>query len=106
MKEPGLAERKTSKCTRMTLPDIEGPAIGRHPVRGRCCDGFPERAKARNPVGGSVAGDDRCVDRADRDARDPVRRVLRVGERFVDSGLVASKSASALKHQSNFLFVG
>ena len=32
--------------------------------------------------------------------------VLRVGKRFVDSGLVASKSAAALEHQCNFLFVG
>jgi hypothetical protein len=53
-----------------------------------------------------ITGDDRSIDRADRNARYPIWHLLRRREHFVHAGLVAAESASALQDESNLLVVG
>lgn len=55
----------------------------------------PKILQSREPVLGLVAGDDRGVDRADRDARDPVGLASRLRERVVDVGRVGTELKGA-----------
>ena len=43
----------------------------------------------------------RGVDRADRDAGDPVGMEIGLGQRLVDAGLVGAERAAALQHQGD-----
>ena len=62
---------------------------------------LPERPELRDPLVRRIAGDDGGVDRADRDAGDPVGIDLGLGERGVDPGLVGAERAAALQHQGD-----
>src|SRR5215470_1247936 len=46
-----------------------------------------------------IAGNDRGVDRTDRDARHPVGLQPRLVHRLVDAGLIGAERATALQHQ-------
>ncbi len=48
-----------------------------------------------------VAGDDRGVDCADRDARHPVRMQAMLRERLVGADMVGAERPAALQHQRN-----
>src|SRR5262245_4038321 len=63
------------------------------PQHGRSGDLVPKAAQAMHAVRRRVAGNDRRIDRADRDTRDPIRRIVRGGQCLVDAGLVAAKRA-------------
>src|ERR1700674_1826430 len=54
----------------------------------------------------SVAGDDRSIDRANRDAGHPIRQVLGCRKSFINASLVAAKGSSALQDERNLLLVG
>ena len=70
----------------------EGPEP---PIR----DPLPELAQPRQPVLPLVAGDQRRVDRADRDAGQPVRLQPRLVHRLVDARLVGAERPAALQHE-------
>ena len=46
-----------------------------------------------------VAGDDRGIDGADRDAGDPVRLEIEVTQRLIGAGLIGAERAAALQNQ-------
>jgi hypothetical protein len=79
--------------------------VARSPIHeGRRCDGpggheVPELAQPVDPVLGRVAGDQRGIDGADRDAGDPVRLQLGLAERGIHAGLVGTERPAALQHQ-------
>jgi hypothetical protein len=54
------------------------------PARAMGADAFPELAQFADAAAARIASDDRAVDRADRDARDPVGLDLALGQSFVD----------------------
>ena len=58
------------------------------------------RAAGRRGLG-RVAGDDRSVDGADRDAGDPVGMKSGFGQRLVDACLIGAERAAALQKQGN-----
>jgi len=74
----------------------------RHPGRRRG-DPLPECSQARNALFRRVAGDDRRVDRPDRDASDPVRVQIRLGQGLIDPALIRAQSTAALEHQREAL---
>src|SRR5258707_297610 len=93
------------------LPEVERQArtvdkirIRYGPYRGRC-DRAPEFPQFFNPHFGRIASDQGGIDRADRDAGDPVRFVVRRGKRLVNAGLIASEGAPALQDECNLLRV-
>ncbi len=63
---------------------------------GLSADVRPEFAQLRHAMLGCVAGDDRSIQRTDRDARDPVRLDARLGKPLVDACLIRAKRAAAL----------
>jgi hypothetical protein len=46
-----------------------------------------------------IAGNKSRIDRSDRDARNPIRIEMRLGQRLVDSRLIGAEGAAALKQQ-------
>src|SRR6185312_14020081 len=65
----------------------------------RAADRLPEFAQPFHPPLGRVAGDDRRVQRADRDAGQPVRLQAGLVQRLEHAGLVGAECAAALQHQ-------
>ena len=63
----------------------------------------PERTQPLHPPPGRVPGNDRGVDRADRDAGDPVYLDRGGGQRLVDAGLVGAERTPALQHQRHLI---
>ena len=61
---------------------------------------IPEFAQPLDPALRRVAGDQRRVDRADRNAGHPIRREAGLGEPLVDACLVGARGAAALQHQN------
>ena len=105
--EAGDAEQHRDR--RVGLVDDVAPAglVGRRAVdrgaereRG---DRLPELAQPRHPVLRAVAGDQGGVDRADRDAGDPVGRVPHRREALVHAGLVGAEGAAALEDEDAIL---
>src|SRR5215471_2166719 len=64
---------------------------------------LPELAKSCHPVFGRVPGDDRAVDRADRDAGGSVRLIIAFGQRLVDPGLIRVERAISLGGERDLL---
>ena len=62
-------------------------------------DAVPENLQAFEPALRRVAGDDRRIDRADRDAANPVRLDMGLVQRLIDAGLIGAERAAALQHQ-------
>ena len=62
-------------------------------------DPVPEFAQRRQPPLGRVAGDQRSVDGADRDAGNPVRLQPGFMQRLVDAALIGAQRAAALQNQ-------
>ena len=50
-----------------------------------------------------IAGNDGCVDRADRNPGDPVGQILRGRQRLVDTRLIAAERAATLQNEANLL---
>ena len=48
---------------------------------------------------GALPGDQRRVDRADRDSGDPIRMEVRFGEGLVNASLIGAECAAALQQQ-------
>ena len=69
-------------------------------------DGLPELAQTRDALLGRIAGDQRRVDRADRDSRDPIGMKIVLGERLIDPGLIGTERATALQHQHHLFEFG
>jgi hypothetical protein len=59
----------------------------------------PELAQLVDAMLGRVAGDQRGIDGADGNARDPVRLQTGFAERGVHPGLVGTERPAALQHQ-------
>ena len=66
-------------------------------------DLLPEGAQSIEPLFARVAGDDRGIDRADGDARHPIRLDIGFVQRFVDAGLIRAERAAALKNQRDLV---
>ena len=64
-------------------------------------DLLPECPELLDAPLGRIAGDHRAVDRADRDASDPIRMQLGLRQRVVDAGLVGAECTTALQQQGN-----
>ena len=63
----------------------------------------PKLSQTVNAVIGSVAGDDSAVDRADRNAGNPVGMNIGFRQRLVDASLICSECAAALQNQGDTL---
>src|SRR5262249_38238635 len=66
-------------------------------------DAFPERPQLVDAGFRRIAGDQGRIDRADRNAGDPVGLKLGFRESLVDPSLISSERAAALEHQGNAL---
>ncbi|MNX82108.1 hypothetical protein D3C86_1138230 [compost metagenome] len=66
---------------------------------GLAADMGPEITQPRHAVLGRVAGDDGGVQRADGDARYPVRLDPGLGQPLIDARLIGAQRAAALQHQ-------
>lgn len=76
---------------------------GQRKAERRLTDGFPEFPQPLDAILRRISRDDRCVDRADRDAGDPVRVNIRFVQALVDAGLIRAERAAALKHERDGL---
>ena len=66
-------------------------------------DLLPKGAKLPDAVRGRIAGDDRGIDRADRDAGDPVDVDPLVGESLDDAALIGTERAAALQDEDDLI---
>jgi hypothetical protein len=73
-----------------------------HPER-RNADGFPELPQSLDAPLRRIAGDQRQVHCADRNAGDPVGVQIRLCQDLIDAGLVRAEGAAALQDQRNTL---
>jgi hypothetical protein len=64
---------------------------------------LPEAGQLFHPLFRWIAGDDRGVDRADRDAGHPVDLDLQFRQRLNDAGLERAQRAAALQHQRDLV---
>jgi len=64
----------------------------------------PEFLQPLDALFALIAGDDRGVDRADRDAGDPVRLEIEMTQRLVGAGLVGAERAATLQNQHGLRF--
>src|SRR5450631_4715285 len=80
------------------MPRIEEGRRARGKARRHHVPEFPEAVDA---VADGVAHDERPVDRADGNARDPVRRDVGFGHRLEDAGLVGAERAPALEDEDD-----
>src|SRR6185436_2495335 len=64
-------------------------------------DQLPELAQALDPPLRRVAGNDGAIDRADRDAGDPVRQIAPLRQGLVDAGLIGAERAATLEHETD-----
>src|SRR5436309_4934268 len=62
-------------------------------------DHLPEFLETLDPLFTRIAGDDRRVDRADRDAGDPFRFEIKVTQGLIGAGLIGAKRAAALQNK-------
>jgi hypothetical protein len=62
-------------------------------------DLLPELSELLNAPLGRIACDQRTVDRTDRNAADPIRLKLGLGQRGIYAGLVRAECAAALQQQ-------
>ena len=62
---------------------------------------LPEFAQPLDAPFRRIAGDQRRVDRADRNARDPVGMQIGLGQRLIDAGLIRAERAAALQQQGD-----
>jgi hypothetical protein len=74
------------------------------PVRAQVGgDRLPERGQPLDALLGGVAGDDRAVERADRDPGDPVRVQVRLRQGLIDASLVRAQGTTALEQERDDL---
>ncbi len=64
-------------------------------------DEFPEFAQLLESRFRRVPGDERRIDRSDRDAGHPIRIEMRIGQRLVDPRLISAESAAPLQQQGD-----
>ena len=64
-------------------------------------DQVPKGLQLAQAVLGRIAGNDRRIDRADRNARNPVRLNAGFVHRLIDAGLIGAERAAALQHKRN-----
>src|SRR6266404_1631623 len=84
----GLVEKRSAA---VTLGDrIPGHRRG---------DQLPEFLEAPDPLFARIAGDDRGVDGADRDAGNPFRLEIKVTQGLIGAGLIGAERAAALQNQ-------
>src|SRR5262249_8493021 len=63
----------------------------------------PEFLETFQPVASRIAGNQACVDGADRGADDPVRLDAVLVQRVVDAGVISAERAATLQHQHDLL---
>jgi hypothetical protein len=66
-------------------------------------DPVPELAQPLDATLGTIAGDQRGIDRADRHPGNPIRSKARFGDAFINARLVRPERAAALQHQDGLL---
>ncbi len=106
-RQTGAARRRRGNApSRQARPlgrqDVGG-AVAHPPPARRRADAVPEAPELVDPGLGRVAGDQRRVDRADRDPGDPIGVQLRLGKRLIGAGLVGAERAATLQHQRDRL---
>ncbi len=84
--------------------DREARHVGDAEGRGR--HRLPEGAQLLDPLLRRIAGDQRRIDGADRDAGDPVRVEIGLGQRLVGTGLIGAQRAAALEEERDALEFG
>ena len=99
LEEAGLSHRHGEHGAGLIAQVAEHVAFQvRHPdLRPR--HRAPECLQRRKPLLGRVAGDERRVDGADGDARDPVGVAFGLAKRLIDASLIGAQRAAALQHQ-------
>ena len=68
-------------------------------------DFLPEAAQTREAVLRRIAGNDRRIDRADRDTGHPIGQIFGGSQRLVYASLVAAECATTLQNESNLLVI-
>ena len=63
---------------------------------------LPEFLEALHPLFGRIAGDDRGIDGADRNAGNPFRLETDMAKRLIGAGLIGAERAAALQHQHRY----
>src|SRR5262245_6274467 len=92
-KNPGWPNRTADS----PLPGSERAGEAGEPPGSRRRDALPEGAQSVDTILRRIAGNDRRVDRADRNARHPVGGIFGGSERLIDAGLIAAKGPAALQ---------
>ena len=66
----------------------------------------PEGPEPLDAMFRPVAGDDRAIDGADRDAGDPLRLDTMLGKRLVGAGLIGAERPTALQNEDGLVAIG
>ncbi len=104
--EAGHAEGRDQRGAGFVEQRARAVARGDRIPRHRRRHHLPEFLEAIDALVGLVAGDDRGIDGADRDARDPFRFEPGAAQRLKGAGLIGAERAAALQHQHALRFGG
>src|SRR5215470_11280620 len=69
----------------------------------RRANGLPKFTKSIDALVRGIAGNDCCIDGADRDSRDPIRMKIRLSQGLIDPSLVGAECSAALEQKDNLL---
>ena len=102
-KETRSAEEQGGHCARLAREILSPicPEIKPTCRRFRYC--FPEFSQLGDAAVRGIAGDNRRIDRADRDPRHPCGGVRVLGQTLVYACLISTQGSTALQNQSDLL---
>ena len=106
--EAGRAEGRNHRCAGFVIERALPISFGdrsRNPRRHRR-DHLPEFFQPVDALRRLIAGNERGIDRADRDPRNPFRFEIEVAERLVCAGLIGTKRTTTLKDEYALCFCG
>ena len=106
--ESGCATDQCKIGAHLVLPLPHGIALGtkqaRIPIIPRfVCDSLPERTQLVDACFRRIAGNQRPIDRADRDAGDPVGVKIGLAQCLIDPGLIGTERTTPLEEERDAL---
>jgi len=101
--EPRYAGQRRKRGARLVEHAPGIVILGKWPAREPARHAIPKGSQAFDALLRWIAGDDRGIDGADRDTRDPAGHLAGLRKSLVSSGLIGTERSAALEHENCLL---